>query len=616
MKPRVRRTFFGFLAAVLVAMPTMGQVCQDLDADEALAGYDCTQALDCADRSWARRPGAVEICDGLDTDCDGTLDQGCDRWCEEPPVLFPNMTALPMSAARPDTSGLCATLTEGGFLIGSTSEIYNVSFNRLMSVRSFDRLARTRDVTYELGNPDREDPEDSRCGIADGSDRLLTAWYDETGGGFRLKARVVDPLGQPVAPELDLTATYGGNGAWLGGEPAVAWDGQRFAVFWIPRQRQNEVVVTFVLPDGSLADPPTVLVSEDMDGEKNFVGSIEVVWTGERYLLVAKVNVSGFVSLVVLPDGTAAAAPVRLGDRGGATGIQHLTLMADSAAHVWNEFAAPTTDNLYLNLLDLDGQRIQPTIPLKSNTLDTSDIAAAWTGEMLGIATATRDWDSAENDYEATWWFWRVQPDGSQLDNGGVLLSDDTRLESDLELMWSGEEFWIIGKVEDPGKRLVRARVVCSCNDLDGDQADACVELDCDDRDPAVNPAASEICRGLKDEDCDGAIDCNDGDCPGGAGPGEIADFHWQENALVWSAVPGAEVYDLARGLVDELQRRGDFLDAECVGGDMLSTSWIDDGRPPPPGRCLWYLVRAEGAPCHPGPWSADGTSRVLPVCD
>ncbi|MDQ7008363.1 MAG: putative metal-binding motif-containing protein [Acidobacteriota bacterium] len=616
MSARYLRTGLVSLAGILLALPIRGQVCQDLDADQALAGHQCAEAEDCADRSWTRRPGAAEICDGFDTDCDGTLDQDCDRWCEDPPVLFPQMASLPLSAARPDTSSLCARLTEEGFLVGSTTELYNVSFNRLMSVRSFDRLARPTDAVYELGDPNREDPEDRRCGIADGSDRLLVAWYDETGGGFRLKARVIDRLGRPIAPELDLTATYDDEGGWLGGDPAVAWDGERFAVFWIPRQRQNEIVATFVLPDGGLADPPTVLVSDDLDGEKHFVGSIEVVWTGEDYLLVAKVNFTGFASLVVQPDGTPAAPSIPLGDRGGTTSVHELTLVGGNSAHVWKETVAPASDNLYLDLLDPDGRRIQPTIPLKSNTLRTADIAAAWTGEMLGIATATRDWSSAENDYEATWWFWRIQPDGSQLDNGGVLLSDDTRLESDIELMWSGEEFWIVGKVEDPGKRLVRARVVCSCNDLDNDQADACFGLDCDDTDPAVNPAAAEICRGQVDDDCDGAVDCDDDDCPAGPGPGVIDDLHWQQGSLAWSPVAGAEVYDLARGLIGDLRRRSDFLDSQCAGRDLLASEWIDDGRPPPPGQALWYLARAEGAPCHPGAWSSDGSPRNLPACD
>ncbi|MEC8425114.1 MAG: MopE-related protein, partial [Myxococcota bacterium] len=48
--------------------------------------------------------------------------------------------------------------------------------------------------------------------------------------------------------------------------------------------------------------------------------------------------------------------------------------------------------------------------------------------------------------------------------------------------------------------------------DADGDGFEA--EEDCDDADPAVNPAAQELCNGL-DDDCDGAIDIDDPDVEG-----------------------------------------------------------------------------------------------------
>lgn len=38
---------------------------------------------------------------------------------------------------------------------------------------------------------------------------------------------------------------------------------------------------------------------------------------------------------------------------------------------------------------------------------------------------------------------------------------------------------------------------------------------DCDDTDPHVNPGAFEVCNDGKDNDCDGFVDCDDGDCAG-----------------------------------------------------------------------------------------------------
>jgi hypothetical protein len=53
------------------------------------------------------------------------------------------------------------------------------------------------------------------------------------------------------------------------------------------------------------------------------------------------------------------------------------------------------------------------------------------------------------------------------------------------------------------------------CPDADGDGFNdaACGGTDCNDGDAAINPAASELCTDVVDNDCDGAIDCADSDC-------------------------------------------------------------------------------------------------------
>ncbi len=59
------------------------------------------------------------------------------------------------------------------------------------------------------------------------------------------------------------------------------------------------------------------------------------------------------------------------------------------------------------------------------------------------------------------------------------------------------------------------------CNDDDGDgygdpASPECTypELDCDDSDPAISPGAEEVCAGGVDDDCDGLTDQEDPDCP------------------------------------------------------------------------------------------------------
>lgn len=606
------RVFLAIWCAGLFLSVQAQPVCHDWDADGAQAGSSCLEAGDCADLSWARHPGASEVCDGLDSDCDGSLDQGCDRWCEDP-VLFAQTTPLPMAQDRPNTSVVCATLLEDGFMVGSTSFV-EFSFWSLMSTRVFDRYARASDVVYEMGDPARPEPEDVRCTLAGSEERILAVWQDETDGHYLVKAGVLDRFGRPIAPEIDLTAIYGEE-AWTANIPAAAWNGEEFAVFWIPRLHRNRMLMNRVSPDGTLVVPDPVLVTEDIDGAAHFIDSIQAVWTGTDYLVTVGVNVSGIGALVVHADGSSDGEANMLGRTENFQ--PRLALAGDRAALAWSEFSAPDQNIQYITFLDFQGQQLTPpgVLPLfGTQDLQPADIALAWTGEMVGVVMADRHWGGSE--YESSWWMQRVLPDGTLLDQVGRLLSNDPRLEDQVELLWSGEEFWIIGKVEDPGKRLIRARIVCSCEDLDNDGDDACVALDCDDGNPQAHQGAIEQCRGGADEDCDGSIDCDDTDCPSGSGPGPVGDLRWEGESLVWNNVAQAEVYDLARGLVSDLYRRGDLLLSRCSGQDLVTSSWLDDGRRPPPGDALWYAVRPEGAPCHMGSWSVGGGSRVVTACD
>lgn len=55
------------------------------------------------------------------------------------------------------------------------------------------------------------------------------------------------------------------------------------------------------------------------------------------------------------------------------------------------------------------------------------------------------------------------------------------------------------------------------CTDVDGDtyaiEGGGCGQVDCNDNSPAINPAATEVCNDLVDNDCDGLADMVDPDC-------------------------------------------------------------------------------------------------------
>jgi hypothetical protein len=56
-------------ATTLAALPAQAQ-CTDADADGYYYEVGCGTTQDCNDASAMTHPGAVEVCDGYDNDCD------------------------------------------------------------------------------------------------------------------------------------------------------------------------------------------------------------------------------------------------------------------------------------------------------------------------------------------------------------------------------------------------------------------------------------------------------------------------------------------------------------------------------------------------------------------
>ena len=138
-------------------------------------------------------------------------------------------------------------------------------------------------------------------------------------------------------------------------------------------------------------------------------------------------------------------------------------------------------------------------------------------------------------------------------------------------------------------------------NDLDGygdinNPTQACTtpdgyvtnNTDCDDSDTSVNPAGTEVCSDLKDNDCDGSQDCVDSECSGDIACVDCTDGDGDSYSLEGgvcgpvdcddtnSAInPGAtetcnELDDNCNGSVDEGATTTFYLDSDSDGfGDM-----------------------------------------------
>ena len=118
-----------------------GDLAQPSQACPVPAGYSVI-AGDCDDTSPTRYPGAPELCNGLDDDCDGQVDEG-----------LPSGTSFCVSA--PDPIGCVPQLSATGCPSLSASSGYVLQLNNVRGQRSALVMfgSAPANVVYALGNP-------------------------------------------------------------------------------------------------------------------------------------------------------------------------------------------------------------------------------------------------------------------------------------------------------------------------------------------------------------------------------------------------------------------------------------------------------------------------------
>lgn len=602
------------LSAFLAQPSATAEDCHDRDGDGYWGGIDCLPATDCNDDDPLIHPGAIEVCNGIDDNCDGQIDEGCVRICAQPQLFkVPKKLTIPGNAHA--TSALIGQFPAGPALAMESGNFPGGAYLDILEyAQGFDpsRVPWTAAVTvgdgtvvhpYELGQQ-----------IAVGGERMLIAYQDRSAHDqqkAKTYVRVVDRLGHPVHPEpLALLPTIPrAEYPWLYHSPA--WDGESFALFWSAAPWGNELLLSRVGYDSSLSPDPTKVVIGDVDGRQSQIQEIAVVWTGSAFLAAVTTDPPGLVILKISRDGRLVASHsfsekyvslprlIRTGDR--------LAL-----AYVSSE-SADQTIFLKLGFLDLDGNLLGQgwTLLDHESISQLVNLQLAWTGGAVGVLF-TGSWDVGPA-YPMRWRFWQVRPDGTVVSPGMVILAEGGQTFAGTSLAWTGTEFQMIGTRKDNTAHW--ERIICSCTDNDHDGFDTCTGRDNDDDNPLVHPGAKEICRGGADEDGDGLFDCEDPDCPAPPGPGDVQGLSWNRAGLSWEAAAGAEVYDLARGLMSDFFRRHDWGLGDCPARSRPETTWNDDGRKPPVGDALWYLVRAEGAACARSSWGAAEQPRVVSAC-
>lgn len=183
-----------------------------------LAGQPGACGNDCDDTSKAAFPGGVELCDGVDNDCNGIIDD--------------NASFIPLDGSTLVSDPASVLAGAGG--LGSTSSGFLATINA-QDADDTKIYARPLDATGKpaaaasLVNPTTGDA--SGGPLVFTGDRFGLAWEDRRSGDYEIYFATLGPDGKKLRQDVRLT-----DAADFSVNPTIGWNGTTFSVVWQDRR--------------------------------------------------------------------------------------------------------------------------------------------------------------------------------------------------------------------------------------------------------------------------------------------------------------------------------------------------------------------------------------------
>jgi hypothetical protein len=525
-----------------VVDPVLGQ-CTDCDGD----GVD--YPADCNDADPLTAPGRPELCDGLDNDCDGQIDDdpGCVNVC-----------------AAPDRFGQEVRLSSRGWCNTTTQKC----------------------ITGRVGEPCTSD---AACGSGASEPELVwtgtgfgATWQqDEAGVALTQELMIAgfDAAGAGASPVEQLTT---GTDSQV---PSMVWTGTEFGLSWYdPTGGNSEIYFSRVLPSGSfppgLCDSGSGLCTQGKVGasctqdaacagglrvtnDPAFSYAPSLAWNGREYGLAWYDARDGNREIYVArisASGGKIGGDIRVTSAPGHSTSPSLVWADQGYGLAWvderDQLGGPPLREIYFVRLDAAGTKIGSDLRVTSSAAFSSAPSLAWSGSEFGVAWQdTRDGameiyfagidasgsstlgsnvritnDPAFSQAPSLVWTgsefglaWQDNRSGTneiyftRITQAGAKAGGDVRLTQNPNpslssnnsinpsLVWTGQEFgllWQDKRALDWESYFALLRCDCTQN-TDGDSATSC--SDCRDDRPGVFPGAVDECDGI-DTNCDGPV--------------------------------------------------------------------------------------------------------------
>lgn len=429
------------LAGVVVILPvtTVHAQCVDADTDGYFAEPLCGTPPDCNDRDAATHPGAREVCDGHDNDCDGQTDEGagCPTRCELP-IKMGADTRITFDTEPRDTPlrgpSINPTLAwaDGEYGLAWVHYGYSdssIGFSRIDATSR--RVGENLTVAIaEQGLGNRALPSLLWTGSAyqlgfNGSSSMIGLLGLDRLGTVRDHAEVL----RPFVYTRGLSQVWNGNGtgvSWSGAEDphgdrsmvgdflllnlvnrlvdarefdsreaqcedsdsrrcvSMVWTGAGYGVTWQARADDNAEIFFARLDDeGRRSGPVTRLTSSAGSSIRPVIA-----WNGSDYGVVWQDNRTGLDEIYyvrISAEGEKLTDDMRLTDPPG-VGRWPFLVWTGSRFAVFATYSTDIGTGVIGELLDRSGERAVTVFPVTDPPASGERPSAVWTGSGFGVA--------------------------------------------------------------------------------------------------------------------------------------------------------------------------------------------------------------------------------------
>lgn len=426
--------------------------CNCIDADSDLY----TSCNDCNDSNASINPGAVDICNSIDDDCDGTVDGDTDKDGYLPcsgdcdngnPAVHPGDTEIcngiddncdSQNDYVPDgdadtylyCSGDCND-ADASIHSGAT-EICNGVDDDCDS--TIDEGCQTLCANKEKAGSDRRTTENfaasRRPSLVLSSTGYGIAWQDNRDGNLEIYFAFYNFEPRKTTADVRITSNTSNSQ-----NASLVWTGKEFGAAWQDDQSGNDEIYFARFDKDGVKIGSDVRVTTDPSASQN----PSIVWNGNGYAVAwndgrDKNDEIYFARLD--KQGNKVGADVRVTRTSTATIDPSLVWNGNGYGVVWKDLIF-SNNLIYFVRLGLDGSKIGSEAKVNGVDSNSDNPALVWADGRYGIAWKDRRDSGKDQIYFA------------QYDSAGIKIGSDSRITDNLDLSlaaepslaWSGGEY-------------------------------------------------------------------------------------------------------------------------------------------------------------------------------